>query len=171
MNTNFLNSLTNFLKKRTFEFLGLILILVSLALAISFATYAPDDPSFIYGNSDLEIKNLLGIYGSSVADFLLQSFGLASFLLLVNFIFWGLNLLFKKEIKKIILKLFFVILYLTLGSIFIYLTFNNSFCLIVNGNSGFVGEISYNFISNFIPWIDNVYTLFVLFFFTMIFFI
>ena len=171
MNTNFLNSLTNFLKKRTFEFLGLILILVSLALAISFATYAPDDPSFIYGNSDLEIKNLLGIYGSSVADFLLQSFGLASFLLLVNFIFWGLNLLFKKEIKKIILKLFFVILYLTLGSIFIYLTFNNSFWLIDNGNSGFVGEISYNFISNFIPWIDNVYTLFVLFFFTMIFFI
>ena len=61
--------------------------------------------------------------------------------------------------------------YLTLGSIFIYLTFNNSFWLIDNGNSGFVGEISYNFISNIAPWIDNEYSLFALFFLTLVFFI
>ena len=106
MNTNFFNSVTNFLKKRTFELLGLILILAGVALAISFATYVPEDPSFIYGDSNMEIKNFFGIYGSSIADFLLQSFGLASFLLLANFIFWGINLLIKKEIKRIILRLF-----------------------------------------------------------------
>ena len=171
MNTNFLNSVTNFLKKRTFEFLGLILILTSIALTISFITYAPDDPSFIYDNSGVEIKNFFGIYGSSIADFLLQSFGLASFLLLANFIFWGLNLLIKKEIKKVILKLFFVVSYLTFASIFIYLTFNNSFWLIDNGNSGFVGEISYNFINDLAPWIDNKYSLFVIFILTVVFFI
>ena len=171
MNTNFLNSLTNFLKKRTFEFLGLILILISVALAISFATYSPEDPSIIYGDNSIEIKNFFGIYGSSIADFLLQSFGLASFLLLANFVFWGLSLLIKKEINQILLKLFFVVLYLTLGSIFIYLTFNNSFWLIDNGNSGFVGEISYNFIINLMPWIDNKYSLFVIFFLTIVFFI
>jgi len=171
MNTNFLNSVTNFVKKRTFELLGLILILTGIALAISFATYAPEDPSFIYGDSNIEIKNFFGIYGSSIADFLLQSFGLASFLLLANFIFWGINLLIKKEIKKIILKLFLIVGYLTLGSIFIYLTFNNSFWLIDNGNSGFVGEIGYNFISNITPWINNEYSLFVLFFLTLTFFI
>ena len=104
MNTNFLDSVTNFVKKRTFELLGLVLILTGIALAISFATYAPEDPSFIYGEGNLEIKNFFGIYGSSIADFLLQSFGLASFLLLANFIFWGLNLLIKKEMKKILLK-------------------------------------------------------------------
>ncbi len=169
MNTNFLNSVTNFLKKRTFELLGLILILTGIALAISFATYAPEDPSFIYGDSNIEIKNFFGIYGSSIADFLLQSFGLASFLLLANFLFWGINLLIKKEIKRIILKLFLVVGYLTLGSIFIYLTFNNSFWLIDNGNSGFVGKISYNFISNIAPWINNEYSLFALFFLTLIF--
>ncbi len=171
MNTNFLNSVTNFLKKRTFELLGLILILTGIALAISFATYAPEDPSLIYGDSDIEIKNFFGIYGSSIADFLLQSFGLASFLLLANFLFWGISLLVKKEIKRIILKLFLVVGYLTLGSIFIYQTFNNSFWLIDNGNSGFVGEISYNFISNIAPWINNEYSLFALFFLTLIFFI
>ena len=171
MNTNFLDSLTNFLKKRTFELLGLILILVSIALTVSFVTYTPDDPSFIYGDTNIEIKNFLGIYGSSIADFLLQSFGLASFLLLANFLFWGINLLINKEIKKIILKLFLVIVYLTFGSIFIYLTFNNSFWLIDNGNSGFVGEISYNFIKGIAPWINNQYALFLLFFLTIIFFI
>ncbi len=171
MNTNFFNSLTNFLKKRTFEFLGLLLILIGLALAISLVTYAPEDPSFIYGESNVEIKNFFGIYGSSIADFLLQSFGLASFLLLANFIFWGCSLLIKKEIKKIILKLFLVVGYLILGSIFIYLTFNNSFWLIDNGNSGFVGEISYNFINNFAPWVNTTYSISVLFLLTFIFFI
>ena len=82
MNTNFLNSVTNFLKKRTFEFVGLIFISASICLAIALTTYSPEDPSFIYGDSSIEIKNFLGIYGSSVADFLLQSFGLASFLFL-----------------------------------------------------------------------------------------
>ena len=171
MNTNFLDTVTNFIKKRTFELLGIILILTSLALAVSFATYTPEDPSFIYGDSGIEIKNFFGIYGSSIADFLLQSFGLASFLLLANFIFWGLSLLIKKEIKGILLKLFFVVVYLTLGSIFIYLTFNNSFWLIDNGNSGFVGEISYNFINNLTTWVNNKYFIFIIFFFTIIFFI
>ena len=171
MNTNFLNSVTNFLKKRTFELLGLILILTGIALAISFATYAPEDPSLIYGDSDIEIKNFFGIYGSSIADFLLQSFGLASFLLLANFLFWGISLLIKKEIKRIILKLFLVVGYLTLGSIFIYLTYNNSFWLIDNGNAGFVGEVGYNFINNIAPWINSKYSLFGLFLLTLVFFI
>ncbi len=170
MNTNFLDSLTNFLKKRTFELIGLILISVGIALGISFATYAPEDPSFIYGDNNVEIKNFFGIYGSSIADFLLQSFGLASFLLLANFIFWGLSLIIKKEINKIIIKLLSVVLYLTLGSVFIYLTFNNSFWLIDNGNSGFVGEISYNFLNNIAPWINHDYSILILFFLTIIFF-
>ena len=129
MNTNFLNSVTNFLKKRTFEFLGLILIFTSIGLTIAFTTYSPEDPPFVYGERNFEIKNFLGIYGSGVADFLLQSFGLASFLLLANFLIWGINLIIKKEIKSIILKFFLVVLYLSLGTIFIYINFNNSFSL------------------------------------------
>ena len=53
------------------------------------------------------------------ADFLLQSFGLVSFLILANFLFWGINLIIQKEIKRIILKLFLVVSYLILGTIFI----------------------------------------------------
>jgi len=171
MNTNFLNSLTNFLKKRTFELLGLILILTSVALAIAFTSYSPEDPSFIYGDKNFEIQNLLGIYGSSVADFLLQSFGLISFLLLLNFLFWGLELIIKKKLKRIILKLFLVVAYLTLGTVFVYLSFNNSFWLIDNGNSGFVGELTYNFLYTRAPWIDNAYSIYALLLLTLIFFL
>ncbi len=171
MNTNFLNSVTNFIKKRTFEFIGLILISTSVALAIAFTTYSPEDPSFIYGDRDFEIKNFFGIYGSSVADFLLQSFGLVSFLILANFLFWGINLIIKKEIKRIILKLFFVISYLVLGTIFIYITFNNSFWLIDNGNAGFVGKIGYEFLSTWFPYIDNSYSAYGLLLLTLILFI
>ena len=171
MNTNFLSSVTNFLKKRTFEFIGLILISASIGLTIAFTTYSPEDPSFVYGDRDFEIKNFFGIYGSSIADFLLQSFGLLSFLLLANLLFWGINLIIKKEIKKLILKLFLVVVYLVLGTIFVYITFDNSFWLIDNGNSGFVGKIGYNFISAWFPWIDNIYSTYGLLLFTFVFFI
>jgi S-DNA-T family DNA segregation ATPase FtsK/SpoIIIE len=171
MNTNFLYSVTNFLKKRTFEFLGLILISTSIGLAIAFTTYSPEDPSFVYGDREFEIKNFFGIYGSSIADFLLQSFGLASFLILANFLFWGINLIIQKEIKRIILKLFLVVSYLILGTIFTYITFNNSFWLIDHGNSGFVGKIGYEFLSTWFPYIENTYSAYGLLLLTLIFFI
>jgi DNA segregation ATPase FtsK/SpoIIIE, S-DNA-T family len=171
MNTNFLNSVTNFLKKRTFEFIGLILISTSIGLAIAFTTYSPEDPSFVYGDREFEIKNFFGIYGSSIADFLLQSFGLVSFLILANFLCWGINLIIQKEIKRVVLKLFLVVSYLVLGTIFIYITFNNSFWLIDNGNSGFVGKIGYEFLSRWFPYIDNTYSAYGLLLLTLIFFI
>ena len=102
MNTNFLNSVTNFLKKRSFEFIGLILISTSIGLAIAFTTYSPEDPSFVYGDRDFEIKNFFGIYGSSVAEFLLQSFGLVSFL--ISLIRISLILSFSKMYIRFLLS-------------------------------------------------------------------
>ena len=171
MNTNFLNSLTNFLKKRTFEFVGLLLISLGIALTISFATYSPSDPSMVYGESSSNVKNLLGIYGSKISDFLLQSFGLISFLILVTLISWGLRLIFNKEIKNILFKIFFLTLYLIFGCTFLHITFNNSFWLLDNGNSGFVGELVYNFIYQYIPLIENQYASFTLIILTILFFL
>ena len=60
-----LNSVANFIKKRTFELMGLILIFVGIALSISFATYSPSDPSLVYGEK-MSIKNFFGIYGEAL---------------------------------------------------------------------------------------------------------
>ncbi len=158
MNTNFLNSLTNFLKKRTYEVFGIILISIGIALSISFATYSPGDPSILYNETDVNINNFLGLYGSAISDFLLQSFGVISFLLLVNLISWGIKLIVNKELKFLIYRIFSCTLYLILGCTFVYVTFNNSFWLVDNGNSGFVGKASYNFIYNYFPIIDSEYS-------------
>ncbi len=171
MNTNFLNSVTNFLKKRSFELAGLILISIGILLSISFFTYSPNDPTLIYGDKENIINNILGIYGGLISDFLLQSFGLISFLLLATFFSWGYILIIKKELRSIIFKLLFVSLYLIFGCTFIYVNFDNSFWLIDNGNSGFVGKLIYELINQFFPQINYNYSNYILLIFTIIFFI
>ena len=171
MNSNIFNNLGNFLKKRAFELLGLLLICTGISLSISFITYSPNDPSFIYSSEKNIIENFFGIYGSIASDFLLQSFGLISFLLLITIISWGLNLLIKKELDRILFKLFYVVLYLIFGCTFIYITFNNSFWLIDNGNSGFVGKIFFDLTYEHFPIIQNQYLNFLLVAFTLLFFI
>ena len=171
MNTNFLNSLTNFLKKRTIELVGLLLVFISIALSISFITYSPSDPSFIYGKQDLEINNFFGIYGSLISDFLLQSFGLISFLFLITLLSWGFRLIKEKNLQKIIFKVFFLVLYLIFGCTFLYTSYDNSFWLIDNGNSGFTGELIYNFLNNFVPQIQHQFFSYALLFLTAIFFV
>jgi S-DNA-T family DNA segregation ATPase FtsK/SpoIIIE len=171
MNTNFLNTLTNFIRKRTFELLGVLLIFGSIFLAISFVTYSPGDPSFVYGDDKVIIKNFFGIYGSLISDFLLQSFGLMSFLFLLTLVFWGQKLITKKELKDFHYKFFFIVLYLITGTTFININYNNSFWLIDNGNSGFVGQIIYDLTYKNLPFIDSIYFNFALAFFTFLFFI
>ena len=165
------NNFINFLKRRTIELMGLSLIFVSLLLTVSFYTYSPSDPTLIYGTDVIKTNNSLGVYGGIVADFLLQSLGLTSFLVLITIMSWGLNLIIKKEIKKIKLKIFYLFLYILFSSILIYLTYNDSFWLIDNGNSGFVGEILYNKIINILPFIKHDYIIFILAFLSLIFFV
>ena len=162
--------ITDFLKKRTIELAGLILILTALLLIISFFSYSPNDPTFIHGSINVPINNLLGIYGGIVADFLLQSFGLVAFVIVVTIIIWGVNLIINKEVKKILFKIFYLILSLIFTCIFVYILFNNSFWLIDNGNSGFVGNILYNSILNFLPNINTDYIIFLCIVLSIIFF-
>ena len=162
---------TNFLKNRTIELIGLMLILFALLLSLSFFSYSPNDPTFLFGAEAKNISNLLGVYGGIVSDFLLQSFGLTSFLVLITIISWGINLIIKKEIKKIKFKIFYLFLYIIFSCLFIYSTFNNSFWLIDNGNSGFVGQIMFDKIAHLVPLALHEYIFFIFLFLSIIFFI
>ena len=163
--------ITDFLKKRTIELIGLILIFGASLLAISFFSYSPSDPTFIHGSQNVAINNLLGIYGGLIADFLLQSFGLVSFLFLTTVTIWGISLIIKKEIKKFQFKIFYLFLYHIFACIFIYIIFNNSFWLIDNGNSGFVGQVFYDWILNLLPYLEDEYIVFVCIVLSLTFFI
>jgi S-DNA-T family DNA segregation ATPase FtsK/SpoIIIE len=162
---------TNFLKNRTIELIGFILVFIALLFAASFLTYSPNDPTFVYGANNDNINNLLGVYGGIVADFLLQSFGLTSFLILITLVSWGLNLIIKKKVKKIKYKILFLFLYIIFSCLFIYTTYNNSFWLIDNGNSGFVGQIIFDKVSSFTSMVDHEYSIFIFLSFSIIFFI
>ena len=157
MKTNFLNSVTNFLKKRTIEMAGLLLILIGISLCIAFITYSPNDPSFLYEEDKTTIQNFFGIYGSITADFMLQSFGIISFFIVLTFSSWGLVLMNKKEINRFFLRFIFLILYIIFGSTFIYASYNNSFWLVDNGNAGFLGQVIYDFLYSKFPLVENIY--------------
>ena len=171
MNSQVLNKLNSFTKKRLFELAGILLIVFNLFLIASIFTYSPSDPNFIYTPENTEIKNIGGFYGSVVSDFFLQSIGLISILLIITLLSWGYKLLKKKIINNFALKTFFIIIYVISGTTFINIIFNESYLLVDNGNGGFVGSIIKEKIYNFFPLIQNNYSVYFLILLTIVFFV
>ena len=73
------NSAIYFTLRRIIELFSVVLAGLSLLLVISLVSYSPDDPNFIFPESQ-EIKNFLGFRGSFIADIFFQSVGLISLL-------------------------------------------------------------------------------------------
>ena len=96
MKPEILIKINNFIKNRLIELSGVSLILISIFLLASIASYSPSDPNFIYTPENAEIKNIGGYYGSVISDLLLQSLGLISIFLIINFFYWGVKLTTKK---------------------------------------------------------------------------
>ena len=171
MNSQISVKINSFIKKRLIELLGILLLLISIFLFASILSYSPSDPNFIYTSENLEIKNIGGFYGSVVSDFLLQSLGLVSILLVINFFYWGLKLLTNKIINNFIPKIFFTLIYIFSGTVVLNMFHNDSFWLIDNGNGGFVGRSIKENVYYFTPLIENNYVIYGLIVLTVIFFI
>jgi S-DNA-T family DNA segregation ATPase FtsK/SpoIIIE len=62
-------------------FLGVVLVLVSLLLFLALASYRAADPSLNTATDLVAPKNWTGVFGAYLSDLLLQTFGLAAFLL------------------------------------------------------------------------------------------
>ena len=81
----------SFVIDRLFEIFGLLLILISIAMLVSFLSYSPEDPNFIV-KEPKEIENLLGFRGSYFSDIVLQSVGLVAYLYPFTFFFTGIKI-------------------------------------------------------------------------------
>jgi len=171
MKSQILIKINHFLKNRLIEFLGLLLMLFSIFLLASIITYSPSDPNFIYSPENTEIKNIGGFYGSVISDFLLQSIGLISILIVINFFYWGLKIVTIKKINNFTTKIFFTLVYIIFGTIVLNSFYNDSFWLIDNGNGGFVGRIIRENIYYFSPLIENQYVIYGFIILTLAFFI
>ena len=157
------NSITIFIVKRLIEIYGIFISILGVLLLLSFVSYSPDDPNFIFPK-DTEIQNFLGFQGSYTSDLFFQSIGLIAFLIPLTFLLSGINTFRKKEFFLFIENLFFVILYCLLGSLFFNNFYNESFNLYINGNGGFVGNyLNQTFINSLIsPYENFVYYLLII---------
>jgi S-DNA-T family DNA segregation ATPase FtsK/SpoIIIE len=73
-------SVTAFLLKRSIEAIGVALIITALAIIAALVSFNPADPS-LNAASGAAAENLLGQTGAWAADLLMQSIGLAAWLL------------------------------------------------------------------------------------------
>jgi len=62
-------------------FLGIVLLLCSLLLFLALATYHASDPSLNTATAAATPRNWIGLFGAYLSDLLLQSLGIAAFLL------------------------------------------------------------------------------------------
>ena len=146
---NIFEKSADFTIKRIIEIFGIILIIFSILLLLSFASYSPEDPNFIF-NSEKEIENILGFRGSYTSDIFFQSFGLISYLIPVTLIFTGIYIFRSKKIFILLRNLFYTILYIILGSFFFSFFYKETFWLTINGNGGFVGSyLNNSFLQDF----------------------
>ena len=136
---NIFEKSADFTIKRIIEIFGIILIIFSILLLLSFTSYSPEDPNFIF-NNEKEIENMLGFRGSYTSDIFFQSFGIISYLIPVTLIFTGIYIFRSKKIFILLRNLFYTILYIILGSFFFSFFYNETFWLTINGNGGFVGS-------------------------------
>ncbi len=79
------------LEKRSWELVGLVLIVVGLMAAAMIASYSPDDPSFLSA-TDAPVQNWMGRLGASVAAPLFMIVGWGSWALALVFVVWGARL-------------------------------------------------------------------------------
>ncbi len=84
-----------FFRRRMVELSGLALLLLGGALALAFFGYHPTDPS-LNTATDGAALNPLGLAGAVAADLVLQSLGLAGYLLSLVSVVWGWRLMTKK---------------------------------------------------------------------------
>ncbi len=139
---NYVNKIGSFIFRRLAEVIGISIIIISVLLLISLASYSPEDPNFILSENQ-KINNFLGLRGSYVADILFQSIGLISILLPFSLFFTGLSIAINKNLIIIIENIFFIIVYTLIATLFFTIFHKETYWLVINGNSGFVG----NFIS------------------------
>ncbi len=135
---------------RLIEILGIFIILLGILLFISLISYSPEDPNFIFPENT-EIKNILGFQGSFISDLFFQSIGLISYLVPFTFFFTGINIFKTKDFFLFIENTFFIILYISFGSLYFSYFYKTDFILFINGSGGFIGNyLDKSFLNNLI---------------------
>ncbi len=85
--------------------LGLGLVVFSVAYTLALLSFSSQDPSFNTVSSDDHIENLMGLFGSHIADVSFQLIGLSSFFLCLIIFSTGLKISSRFGIKSLLPKI------------------------------------------------------------------
>ena len=167
---NYISKINDFIINRLAELFGISLIIASILLFISLVSYSPEDPNFIFPESQ-KVKNILGFRGSFIADIFFQSIGIVSLLIPFSLLFTGLSITINKKFIIIIENIFFIIVYIVFATFFFGIFHKETYWLILNGNNGFVGDLmSETVIADFLK-INKTVSYYLLIFFILLFFL
>ncbi|MBE88116.1 MAG: cell division protein FtsK [Rhodospirillaceae bacterium] len=83
---------------------GFTLVTFSLFFAFAFASHNHTDPSLNTATASVA-QNVMGTIGAIISDLMLQSFGLASLLIIPVFLSWGVRLIREKRIARTWLRI------------------------------------------------------------------
>ena len=131
-------------------FLGIFLVFFSLFLIVSIYTYSANDPGIgkIVGQS--VITNFFGFWGAIASSILIILLGRASFFLIFLILYSGVFLFLGLSLKKPILKIFLVLVSITLINISLLL--QQSFEI----DTGLLSKILFDIYKSYLPFlIDN----------------
>jgi len=106
----------DFLRRRLMELVGSGVTVAGVFLLLALFTFSPGDPSLNHATASAP-KNLVGWPGAYIADLLLQTFGLAIFLVPVAMITWGVRLVRTHHLGFFGLRLSLLLLALLMMSV------------------------------------------------------
>jgi S-DNA-T family DNA segregation ATPase FtsK/SpoIIIE len=98
------------------EFMGVLLVIIAVLLALCLISYNPHDSSFNALSLKLTIDNRIGRIGAYVSDFLFQLLGYPAYLLLIPLLVLSWKLIFGKPILSPYLRAFGVFLVIASSS-------------------------------------------------------
>src|SRR5712692_7086352 len=94
------------LRRRLRELGGIALITLAILLALALATWSVQDPSLSHA-TNTAVRNALGIAGATVADLLMQLFGVAALMLALPVAIWGWRLASHRPLGRERIRLIF----------------------------------------------------------------
>src|SRR3979490_2698124 len=87
------------LRRRLHEIVGAALLALAGIASLALATWSVHDPSLSHA-TNAPVRNALGLGGSTVADLLMQLFGLAALALVLPPAIWGWRLVSHRALRR-----------------------------------------------------------------------
>lgn len=130
-----------FVQRRAVEFAGSAIALAGCALALALLSYHPGDPS-MNAATETATRNWLGTSGASMADILMQTMGLAAWILPATLLAWGWRIGSHRGVVRVWLRVTLLPLALLLSALALAGPQASAAWILNAGYGGITGDIA-----------------------------